>query len=253
MTGAAFASPRTRCYCAPLFSHTHYWYTGSIFKLSGVYQNISTAVPQLFCGTVFSNPPTYSLYKRVKSSVHTAQQYHHMLDFITYFLLLHCRESVGTGPVVLKAVRVTGAAFASRRTKCYCAPLFSHTHYWYTVCMFKLSGVYQNISTAVPGSAVLFCGTVFSNPDLQYVVYTCKKFSAHGTANIIIYVGFQNIVIIAALPRVRWHRASSPQGSSSDGCCLCITTDQMLLCSSLFPHPLLVYREYFQIIGSLPK
>ena len=41
----------------------------------------------------------------------------------------HCRESVGTGPVVLKAVRVTGAAFASPRTKCYCAPLFSHTHY----------------------------------------------------------------------------------------------------------------------------
>ena len=62
---------------------------------------------------------------------------------------VHCNESVGTGPVVLKVVRVTGAAFASPRTKCYCAPLFSHTHYWYTVCTFKLSGVYQNISTAV--------------------------------------------------------------------------------------------------------
>ena len=46
---------------------------------------------------------------------------------------VHCRESVGTGPVVLKVVRVTGAAFASSWTKCYCAPLFSHTHYWYTV------------------------------------------------------------------------------------------------------------------------
>ena len=64
-----------------------------------------------------------------------------MLDFKTWLLLLHCRESVGTGPVVLKAVRVTGAAFASPRTKCYCAPLSSHTHYWYTVCIFKLSGV----------------------------------------------------------------------------------------------------------------
>ena len=42
---------------------------------------------------------------------------------------VHCRESVGTGPVVLKVVRVTGAAFASPWTKCYCAPLFSHTHY----------------------------------------------------------------------------------------------------------------------------
>ena len=47
---------------------------------------------------------------------------------------------------------------------------------------------------------------------------------------------------LRSLPRVRWHRASSPQGSSSDWCCLCITTDQMLLCSSLFPHPLLVHR-----------
>ena len=99
VTGAAFASPRTKYYCAPLFSHTHYWYTViifklsgvyqnistvSIFKLSGVYQNISTAVLQLFCGIVFSNPPTYSLWsERVKSSVHTAQQYHHMLDFKT--------------------------------------------------------------------------------------------------------------------------------------------------------------------------
>ena len=64
---------------------------------------------------------------------------------------VHCRESVGTGPVVLKVVRVTGAAFASPWTKCYCAPLFSHTHYWYTVNMSKLLGVYkvytyQNIS-----------------------------------------------------------------------------------------------------------
>ena len=52
-----------------------------------------------------------------------------------------------------------------------------------------------------------------------------------------------------SLPRVRWHRASSPQGSSSNGCCPCITMDQMLLCSSLFPHPLLIYSENAQIIG----
>ena len=52
-----------------------------------------------------------------------------------------------------------------------------------------------------------------------------------------------------SLPRVRWHRASSPQGSSSNGCCPCITMDQMLLCSSLFPHPLLIYSEDVQIMG----
>ena len=70
---------------------------------------------------------------------------------------VHYRESAGTGPVVLKVVRGTGAAFASPRTNKYCAPLLSHIHYyWYKVSMFKLSGVYQNISTAV-----LFYGHVF--------------------------------------------------------------------------------------------
>ena len=55
-----------------------------------------------------------------------------------------------------------------------------------------------------------------------------------------------------SLPRVRWHRASSPQSTSSNGCCLCITMDQILLCSSLFPHPLLIlYSENVQIIGCI--
>ena len=44
---------------------------------------------------------------------------------------VNCRESTGTGPVVLKVVRVTGAAFASPWIN-YCASLFSHNHYyWY--------------------------------------------------------------------------------------------------------------------------
>ena len=51
-----------------------------------------------------------------------------------------------------------------------------------------------------------------------------------------------------SLPRVRWHSASSPQGSSSNACCLCITMGQMLLCSSLFPHPGLVYSVFFPFI-----
>ena len=76
---------------------------------------------------------------------------------------VHCRESVGTGPVVLKVVRVTGAAFASPWTKCYCASLFSHTRYRYKVSVFKTSGVYQNITPAV-----LFCGTV-SPPNLWHL------------------------------------------------------------------------------------
>ena len=50
---------------------------------------------------------------------------------------VHCRESASTGPVVLKVVRVTDAAFASPWTNDYCAPLFSHTRCWYKVSMFK--------------------------------------------------------------------------------------------------------------------
>ena len=121
-----------------------------------------------------------------------------------------------------------------------CSSLFQNPlDHWYTVSMFKLSGVYQNISTAV-----VYCCTVLWNCFLPptYGLYTCEEFSANG--KISSYVVFQNIVIIAALPRVRWHRASSPQGSSSNGCCLRITLDQMLLCSTLLPHPLLVYSEY---------
>ena len=79
--GAAFASPWTKCYCAPLFSHTHYWYTVSMFKLSGVYKNISTAV-LLYCFVEPFLPPRLMVCTRVESSVYTVQ-YHHMLYFKT--------------------------------------------------------------------------------------------------------------------------------------------------------------------------
>ena len=52
-----------------------------------------------------------------------------------------------------------------------------------------------------------------------------------------------------SLPRVRWHRASSLQGSSSNGCCLCITMDQMLLRSSLFPHRCWYTVSMFKLSG----
>ena len=60
-----------------------------------------------------------------------------------------------------------------------------------------------------------------------------------------VFTGHAVAYRLRSLPRVRWYRARSPQGSSSNGCCFCITTDQMLLCSSLFPRPLLVYGQYF--------
>ena len=42
-----------------------------------------------------------------------------------------------------------------------------------------------------------------------------------------------------SLPRVRRHRASSPQGSWSNGCCLC-RSPWTNSCASRFPHPLLL-------------
>ena len=52
---------------------------------------------------------------------------------------VHCRQSVDTGAVVvLRVVPVAGAASASPWTN-ECAPLFSHTHYWYEVGRSKLS------------------------------------------------------------------------------------------------------------------
>ena len=112
-----------------------------MFKLSAVYTNIRTAVV-LYCfvDSVVYTCQTFSAHGTVSSYV----------GFQNIVIIAALpRVSVGTGLVVLKAVRVTGAAFASPPAECYCAPRFSHTHYWYTVSIFKLSGVYQNISTAV--------------------------------------------------------------------------------------------------------
>ena len=74
-------------YCAPLFSHTHYWYKVSMFKLSGVYQNISTAV-LLYCFVgPFSPLPTYACTS-VQSQVYTVQ--YHPLCVKTLSRLYYC-------------------------------------------------------------------------------------------------------------------------------------------------------------------
>ena len=53
-----------------------------------------------------------------------------------------------------------------------------------------------------------------------------------------------------SLPRVCRHRARSLQGRSSNGCCFCITTNQ-LMCASLFPRPLLIVYWYILIVCML--
>ena len=55
------------------------------------------------------------------------------------------------------------------------------------------------------------------------------------------FIGIRNCVPIAFTAESPLAQGQySPQGSSSNGCRLCITMDQLLLCASLFPHPLLV-------------
>ena len=54
---------------------------------------------------------------------------------------VHCRESAGTGPVVLKVVPVTGAAILQVTIdQLICASL-SHTHYWYEGSMLEVPEV----------------------------------------------------------------------------------------------------------------
>ena len=52
---------------------------------------------------------------------------------------VHCRESTGTGPAVLKVVPVTGAALQVSPWANQCAPLFPHIHSCYEVGMLKIS------------------------------------------------------------------------------------------------------------------
>ena len=97
------------------------------------------------------------------------------------------------------------------------------------------SGAYSRYSSRIPRRRPLFLPA-------PHTIGSVPSLSGHAIA-----------YRLRSLPRVRWHRASSPQVSSSNGCCLCITMDQMLLCSSLFPHSLLIYSENVQIIGCIHK
>ena len=50
---------------------------------------------------------------------------------------VHCRESACTGPVVLKIVPVTCAAFSGFTIdQVMCASIFPHTRYWYEVVIY---------------------------------------------------------------------------------------------------------------------
>ena len=74
-------------------------------------------------------------------------------------------------------------------------------------------------------------GVHFFKP--SYAIWSVSSFSGHAIA-----------YRWRSLSRVRRHRASSPQGSSSNGCCLCITMD-LLVCTSLF------HTHYWYEVGML--
>ena len=54
---------------------------------------------------------------------------------------IHCRESAGTGLVVLKVVPVTGVAFVGRHGAINVRLSFFHTHYRYKVAMLTVQAV----------------------------------------------------------------------------------------------------------------
>ena len=62
---------------------------------------------------------------------------------------VHCLESAGAGPVALKVFPAKGATFSSPWSNS-CAPLFSHTHYWYEVDILKVSGAVKPEKAAPP-------------------------------------------------------------------------------------------------------
>ena len=74
---------------------------------------------------------------------------------------VHCRKSAGTGPVVLKVVRVTGAAFSGFTVDQFsCTSLFPHPlYYWYEVDYDDMRGT-ENIGGRRYGQLKINVGVV---------------------------------------------------------------------------------------------
>ena len=83
---------------------------------------------------------------------------------------VHCRESAGTGPEVLKVVPVTCAAFLqlSPRTNQW-TPTLSHIHYWLEVSMLKIPVRKINAACAVAALLQLSPWTNQWTPILSHI------------------------------------------------------------------------------------
>ena len=124
--------------------------------------------------------------------------------------------------IVLKVVRVMGAAFASPWTNYYCAPLFSHTHYWYEVSMFKYRILvqlllYSFMDTFSPSDLFLYSiirSQMYTVQNHPLFVKTSSRLHYCCTVDLFLpgrisSVVFQNIISTAAVLDILEFRVSS--------------------------------------------
>ena len=120
-----------------------------------------------------------------------------------------------------------------------CASL-SHTHSWYEVGMLQVSAISYIHANVLPRAlqhrASKPQGSSSNGGCLCITMdqLICASLShTHSWYEVgMLKVSAISYIHTNILPRVRRYRASSPQGSSSNGCSLCITMDQ-LICASL--------------------
>ena len=93
------------------------------------------------------------------------------------------------------------------------------------------SGAYLRDSSRLPRRRPF----IYLKP--PYVIASVPSLSGHATA-----YGWRS------LPRVRWHRASKPQGSSERVLPWKVTMDQFI-CAFFSPHPLLVWNGRVESTG----
>ena len=99
-------------------------------------------------------------------------------------------------------------------------------------------------STHSPHSGCIWCITHENPPTFQGGVHACIPSTAiESVPSSSVHA---NAYRLRSLPRVHWHRASSPQGSSSNGCCLFRPHHGPFFCAPLFSHAhcTTVYRVF---------
>ena len=110
----------------------------------------------------------------------------------------------------------------------------------------RIFGLVRRVRSSRPASACSF-STLRLNPVITHWLLSFLSLSATASTYTINchrvrheFIRSRNCVPMALLPSVRWHWVSSPQGSSSNGCCLFRFHHGPILYAPLLQHPLLV-------------